>query len=255
VLDEEELMTGSRNFDDDQWALFDLASDFAEATDVSGEHPELVAELSELWQAEAERNQVLPMGDGLLSRLDALIWPVWPTGDDRVFLPGGGPVCDESVPMLSGGFLFTAEVDAAEHPEGVLFALGDHNAGYALFVADERLVFALSRAGELLEVSAGRPLTPGPQRVSVGYTTASSAFTVFYEQTPVGRTAIDGAVPFLFQHGGAGLRLGFDAGLPVSPRYAVPFRWNGGLTSVRLRVPGPATPDPTDALRSALHSE
>jgi arylsulfatase len=255
VLDEEERMTGSRAFADDHWALFDLDSDFAEAVDVADEHPEVVAELSQLWQAEAERNQVLPIGDGLMSRLDALIWPAWPPGEDRVFLPGAGPVCDESVPMLAGGFLFTAEIDAAEHPEGILFALGDLNAGYALFVADGRLAFTLSRAGELIEVVASEPLTSGPQRVSVGYTTASSEFIVFHGQTPAGRTAIDGAVPFTFQHGGAGLRLGFDAGLPVSPRYTVPFRWNGGLTSVRLRVPGPAMPELGDALRTALHSE
>jgi arylsulfatase A-like enzyme len=255
VLDEEERMPGSRNFDDDHWALFDLSTDFAEATDVSDQHPEVVAELRELWQAEAERNQVLPLGDGLLGRLDALIWPAWPPGDDRLFLPGAGPVSDESVPMLAGGFLFTAEIEAAEHPEGVLFALGDLHGGYALFVADGRLVFTLSRAGELLEVIADRPLTTGPQTVSAGYTTASSDFTLFYGQTPVGRTAIDGAVPFTFQHGGAGLRLGFDAGLPVSPRYVAPYRWNGGLTSVRLRTPGPATPEPGDALRTALHSE
>ena len=255
VLDEEELMTGSRNFAGDHWALFDLTADFAEATDVSGEHAQVVAELSQLWQAEAERNQVLPIGDGLMSRLDALIWPAWPAGDDRVFRPGAGPVGDESVPMLAGGFLFTAEVDAAEHPSGVLFALGDHNAGYALFVADERLVFTLSRAGELLEVVAGQPLAPGPHSLSVGYTTESSEFTLFHGQTPVGRTAIDGAVPFTFQHGGAGLRLGYDGGLPVSPRYAVPFAWNGGLTRVRLRVPGPPIPDPGDVVRAAIHSE
>ncbi len=224
-------------------------------TDVSGEHPQVVAELRQLWQAEAERNQVLPIGDGLMSRLDALIWPAWPAGDDRVFRAGAGPVCDESVPMLAGGFLFTAAVDAAEHPSGVLFALGDHNAGYALFVADERLVFTLSRAGELLEVVAGQPLALGPQSLSVGYTTESSEFTLFHGQTPVGRTAIDGAVPFTFQHGGAGLRLGFDSGLPVSPRYAVPFAWNGGLTRVRLRVPGPPVPDPGDVVRAAIHSE
>jgi hypothetical protein len=255
VLDEEERVTGSRSFADDHWALFDLASDFAEATDVATDHPDVVARLSELWQAEAERNQVLPIADGLLSRLDVLIWPAWPPGADRVFRPGAGPVCDESVPMLAGGFLFTADIDAPARPEGVLFALGDWNAGYALFVSDGRLFFTLSRAGELLEVAADRPLASGPQRVSVGYTTAISEFKIFYENTVVGRAPVNGAVPFAFQHGGAGLRLGHDAGLPVSPRYAVPFRWNGGLSWVRLRVPGPPGPDAGDTARAALHSE
>jgi len=64
---------GSRDLDRDHWALFDLASDFAEASDVSAAHPDVVSGLQQLWQAAAERNQVLPIGDGLMTRLGALI--------------------------------------------------------------------------------------------------------------------------------------------------------------------------------------
>jgi arylsulfatase A-like enzyme len=258
ILDEEELMQGSRTFDDDHWALFDLAADFAEATDVGASHPEMVRDLRSRWDAEAERNQVLPIGDGLMTRLDAMIWPQWPAGDDRTFLPGGGPVCDESVPMLAGGFLFTVDIDAAEEPEGVLFALGDWNAGYALFVAGGLLTFALSRAGEMLEVTAEQPLSPGRQRVGVRYHTGRSdlgVLTVLHGDTAVGELSFAGMVPFTFQHGGAGLRLGHDAGLPVSRRYRPPFRWNGGLSSVRLQTPGPTMTDPRDDLRTAMHAD
>jgi len=201
---------------------------------------------------------VLPIGDGLMARLDALIGPDWPAGDDRIFRPGGGPVCDESVPMLAGGFLFTVDIDAPEKPEGVLFALGDWNAGYALFVADGLLTFVLSRAGERLEVTAEQPLSPGPQRVAVRYHTDRSdhgVFTVLHGATVVGRLSFEGMVPFTFQHGGAGLRLGHDVGLPVSGRYRPPFRWNGGLSAVLLQTPGPAVADLQNELRAALHAD
>jgi hypothetical protein len=160
--------------------------------------------------------------------------------------------------MLAGGFLFTVDIDAAEEPEGVLFALGDWNAGYALFVADGFLTFALSRAGEMLEVTAAEPLTPGPQRVGVRYHTDRSdlgVFTVLHGDRSVGRLSFAGMVPFTFQHGGAGLRLGHDAGLPVSRQYRPPFRWNGELRSVRLQTPGPTVTDGRDELRTALHAD
>src|SRR3546814_3429668 len=42
VVDEEELMEGSRDFAEDRWALFDLTTDFSEATDVAADHPDVV---------------------------------------------------------------------------------------------------------------------------------------------------------------------------------------------------------------------
>ena len=257
VLDEEELAVGSRRFDDDHWALFDLISDFSEAADLAEAHPEIVSELKRRWLTEAERNQVLPIDDTFRNRLGAIIGPAWPPGDDRTFRPGGGPVCDESLPLLFAGFRFTAEVEAADHPAGVLFALGDWNGGFALFVADGRLVFALSRAGDLLEVTADRPVPAGPQDLGVACSPGpdGGTFRLLHGDTDVGSLTFGGSIPFAFQHGGAGLRLGFDSGLPVSARYAPPASWNGRLVSVRLRTPGPPQPDPLDQLPGALHAD
>ncbi|MFI7423902.1 arylsulfatase [Nonomuraea sp. NPDC049684] len=257
VPDEEELLTGSRDLDADHWALFDLAADFSESADVSAGHPEVVAELRRLWDREAGRNNVLPLYDDLVARFGALIGPAWPPGDDRTFRPGASPVCDESLPLLFGGFRWTAEIEAAREPEGVLFALGDWNGGFALYVTGGRLAFTFSRAGEPLELTADRPLPAGRQSVDVVHTTgpAGSAFHLSQGGVVVGSLAFDGLLPVALQHGGAGLRLGHDLGLPVSGRYRVPARWNGRLLSVRLRTPGAATPDLLAGLRTALHAD
>jgi arylsulfatase len=258
IIDEEERLTGSRRFEDDHWALFDLDSDFAEADDVAAAHPDVVTALRRLWMSEAERNHVLPVQDALTGALTALIGPAWPAGDDRVLLPGGGPVCDESLPMLFAGFRFTAEVDAADTSDGVLFALGDWNGGYALYATGGHLAFALSRAGELLEITADRPIPPGHRRLSVIYQPGPDdrgTFRLFHDDTAVGELTFDGPVPIALQHGGAGLRLGRDAGLPVSPRYSVPAPWNGSLISVRVQTPGTPPPDPLHEVRTALHAD
>jgi arylsulfatase A-like enzyme len=258
VIDEEERLTGSRRFDDDQWALFDLDGDFSEATDVAAAHPDVVAGLQELWLAEAERNHVLPLRDRLAFAATAFIGPSWPAGNDRTYRPGGGPVSDESLPMLFGGFRLTAEVVAGERAAGVLVALGDWNGGYALFAVDGHLGFTLSRAGELIEVTADRPVPPGPGRLGVTYQPGpegNGTFRLFHNDTMVGELAFDGGFPLAMQHGGAGLRLGADAGLPVSPRYTVPAPWNGTLINVRIQTPGPRQPDPLNEVRTALHSD
>ena len=263
VLDEEELATGSRVFADDHWGLFDLRHDFSESTDVSAEHPEIVRRLTELWLVEAGRNQVLPVEDSFTERIRALIPPAWPPGPDRTFLPGGGPVSDESVPMLFGGFRLTAVVDTAggtEVPTGVLCALGDWNGGYALWADDGRLVFTFQRAGELLEVVADRPVPTGAVGAELGVSyelgpDTTGSFTLLHGDTPVGTTHFDGMLPIALQHGGAGLRLGHDAGFPVSARYETPNPWNGTIHRLRVETPGRPPGDPGHEVRAALHRD
>ena len=73
VLDEENLMEGSRSFTDDRWSLFHLEDDFSEATDVADANPDVLRQLQELWFAEAGRHGVLPISDSLTDRLGASI--------------------------------------------------------------------------------------------------------------------------------------------------------------------------------------
>ncbi|MDA8358725.1 MAG: arylsulfatase [Actinomycetota bacterium] len=260
VLDEERMAVGSRSFDDDHWGLFDLRHDFSESTDVANEHPELVKRLIELWMAEAGSNQVLPVDDSLANRLGALIPPLWPPGVDRTFVPGGGPVSDESVPMLFGGFRITADVDSpGDEAAGILCALGDLHGGFALFVDHGRLVFTFSRAGDRLEVVADTAIPSGRVALAVTYAPGRApqrvgTFHLYHGDTQVGSIDVPGMLPIAIQHGGAGLRLGFDSGLPVSDRYTPPFPWNGMLRSVRFQTAG-ARPDPNEEIRAALHSD
>jgi hypothetical protein len=83
----------------------------------------------------------------------------------------------------------------------------------------------------------------------------TGTFRLLQGGTTVGRLAFAGGLPAVFQHGGAGLRLGMDSGLPVSGRYRPPAPWNGLLVSVRLQTPGPSLPDPLDQLPGALHAD
>jgi len=160
-LDEEVLAEHSRSFDENCWDLFKLDADSSETIDLFATHPERVAELQALWRAEAERNQASPIDDSFVNRLGALIPPLWPAGDLLVLLPGGGPMIAESLPLLFGGFRFTVEVEIPEGgAEGVLFAIGNWNGGYALFLRGGRLCFTFSLAGIPFSTIGDRPVIP-----------------------------------------------------------------------------------------------
>jgi len=259
VVDEEELAEGSRDLAADHWGLFELAQDFSEADDVSGDHPELVRQLQDLWLAEAGRYNVLPVDDSFIHRFNALIGPAYPAGRARTYRPDAGPVCDESVPFLFGGFRITAEVDVpASGAEGVLCALGDWHGGYALYVVDGRLAFSFSRAGLLDEVVAERDLPTGTHSLGVAYVPAAGehgTFTLLHGDEAVATGPVGGPLPLTLQHGGTSLRIGYDTGFPVSERYRPPHRWTGGLREVRIETPGAPPPDPAAEVRAALHGD
>ncbi|MGH9090968.1 MAG: arylsulfatase [Acidimicrobiales bacterium] len=248
VMDEEELATGSRRFEDDGWALFDLDADFSESTDLAAEHPDVLRRLQELWLVEAGRNQVMPLGDDFYGRMRALIPPAWPSAAERTFRPDSGPVFDESLPSLAAGFTITVDATVpAGGAEGILVALGDWHGGLALFCDGGRLVFSLSRAGELLELVGDEAVPGGRHRLGVRYRREDGGrgeIALLHDGTPVGARALEGPFPGLLQYTGAGLRIGRDSGLPVSGRYRSPFPWTGELGDVHLAAAHAPDGDP-----------
>jgi arylsulfatase A-like enzyme len=55
-------------FDEDQWELYHLDTDFSECHDLASLHPERLAQLVDLWWSEAARYRVLPLDDRILER-------------------------------------------------------------------------------------------------------------------------------------------------------------------------------------------
>ena len=64
-----------------------------------------------------------------------------------------------------------------------------------------------------------------------------------------------GVLPGAAQFGGGGLRLGHDAGFPVSDAYHPPSPWNGTLHDVTIEVGAAAPATIDDEIAAALHRD
>jgi arylsulfatase len=257
ILDEEESAVGSRSFDQDRWELFDLETDFSEASDRAESEPERLRQLTEVWVAEAGRNNVLPISDGLVDRFGGFIPPAWPPGSRRTFLPGGGPVADESVPLLWGGFRLTASIEAPRQANGVMCALGDWFGGYALYAVEGVVHFTFARSADAIEL-ATTDLDPGAHEIEVHYEIGpktTGRMAMILDGIGVDASSVEGLLPMALQHGGAGLRLGRDSGFPVSARYSPPAPFSGTVHRLTIETPGARRPDPADEVRAALHAD
>jgi arylsulfatase A-like enzyme len=258
VIDEERLLEGSRDFDQDRWALFDLDHDFAEAHDLADEHPERLQALAARWNDEAERNQVFPLIDDLIARIDAMLPPPNPLGQRIVYRPEGAPVPDDSVPRMFAGVAMTARVSiSSTGADGVLCAMGDWTGGFALYVADDRLVYAVNRAGDAHTVTSEELVPRGDHELGFEYVPDSDRgpiLTLRCDGGEIGGGPLPFRLPMVWQHGGTALRIGEDRGLPVSDAYAVPFAWTGVLHDLIVTTPA-LFPRPGDAARAALHQD
>ena len=90
---------------------------------------------------------------------------------------------------------------------------------------------------------------------AVGEDGAPGRMVLLVDGAEVDETAVEGMLPMAVQHGGAGLRLGWDSGFPVSARYTPPARFTGTVHGVRVDTPGSLRPDPADEVRAALHAD
>jgi arylsulfatase A-like enzyme len=257
---EHELIPGSHSYDDDHWALFRLDEDFAEANDVSSEHPDVVRRLVELWWAEAGRNQVLPLDDGWLGRANP-VSPPFPIARARTLRPGASAVGETVLPSLRAGFALTADLTVAEPAQGVLCALGDWNQGWAWYVTDGRLVFACTLFSVLFRVASDARIASGEHRASLEYRThapAGGTVALALDGDRVAELEIPNDFPGRWQQGHPGLFVGRDEGFPVCDDYTPPFPFNGTLHRLALEVPDPAStvaPDPTPIVAEAVRHD
>ena len=102
-------------------------------------------------------------------------------------------------------------------------------------------------------LTAGRH--DSPSSYAVGEGGGPGRMVLLVDGAEVDETAVEGMLPLAVQHGGAGLRLGWDSGFPVSSRYAPPAPFDGTVHGVRVDTPGSLRPDPADEVRAALHAD
>ncbi|HEX6393357.1 MAG TPA: arylsulfatase [Acidimicrobiales bacterium] len=261
MFNERAHIEGSHDFDDDHWALFNLDEDFAEAIDLSAEHPAKVEELKDIWWAEAGRNQVLPLYEGPQS-LSAVHPSEFLQPQEAVYRPGTGPVYEGVMPSLVGGFsvVATVELDPGEIVDGVLCAFGDLNEGWALYLLEGKPLTTMVSFGHTTRLASDAVVPVGLRTISVEFRAATPGehnLSLLVDGEPVASGHHPGPAVFpAVSTAGGGMLVGRDRGLPVSDDYRPPFPFRGRLHEVRVRSGRSGTRrDPQEAIRTATAAD
>lgn len=251
----------SHGFDEDAWELYHVAVDPSECHDRAGDEPERLHRMVDRWWEEARRHGALPLDNRPFSELVFARPRTVPERGRYVYYPGTALVPEMvAVNVRNRTHTITARVGIPAPPapptEGVLLALGSGLGGWSFYLRDGRLAYVHNFVAlEEHHVEAGERVPPGRHELRFAYERTGG-------HRGIGRLVIDGTevahldIPrftaMKFSLTGSGLTCGFSDGLPVSRRYAAPFRFTGDLDEVVVEVDGPAWSDPEADARDAL---
>ena len=130
-------------FEEDVWELYNVAEDFSESNNLADEYPEKLEELKELFEKEAWENNVFPLYDDMLARLNAVNYVIF--GDKKEFVyyaPGANRIAEKaSAPVKGRSHKIETILDLKGGEEGVIVACGGMTGGYTMYIKGGKLHF------------------------------------------------------------------------------------------------------------------
>ncbi|NER93155.1 MAG: arylsulfatase [Symploca sp. SIO1B1] len=131
-----------KDFDEDEWELYDLKDDFSQGKDLSTDNPDQLEELKDLFLVEGGKYNVFPLDDRFVERGDVSLRPSFTAGRYHFkFYEGAVRLPEGTAPdVKSKDHKVTAEVTIPpEGAEGVLLALGGETGGYSFYIKKNKL--------------------------------------------------------------------------------------------------------------------
>ena len=158
------------------WELYDIDSDFSQSRDLAVSNPSKLAEMKNLFWAEAEKYHILPIhsiDDGVRGRPSL-------TAGRTVFTYHSGltRVPENAAPRIIGrSYTITADIGVpAGGANGVMVTQGGQFGGYAFYLKEGRPVFHYNAIGEdhQYSIRAREPLTAGAHKLVADFAADSS---------------------------------------------------------------------------------
>jgi len=216
--------------DDDVWELYDTRRDWSQANDLSGEMPDKLHELQQIFILEGAKYNVFPIDDRTGERFNAAIAgrPELQAGrTSQRFVPGMTHLAENTVLNVKNrSHTITAElVVPKDGADGVIIVQGGRFAGWSLYLDEGKPAYCYNWFDETrYYVRAEEALKPGNATVQYqfdfdgGAPGAGGTGTMLVNGNVVAEARIDRTVPFIFSADET-MDIGVDSASPVTDDY------------------------------------
>ncbi len=252
---------------EDRWELYETTTDWSQAHDLAQKFPEKLAELQQLFIAEASKYQVLPIDDRLSERMNPRLAPRHDlmAGRREVTLPPGMPgLREDAAPNVKNtSFTITVTVEVPTGgADGVLVAQGGRFGGWSLYVKEGTLVYCYNLCALARTYVRGESsLLPGRHVIELSFAYDGGGLgkgglaAIAVDGTTVGSGRIERTTAFAFSVDET-LSVGRDRGTPVTDDYPLGIAnaySNGAIETVRIALGKDAVePAPEELARAVL---
>jgi arylsulfatase len=243
-----------RALDDDAgWELYDTRSDFSLVNDLAATNPQKLADMKALFLEEAKKNQVLPIDDRAIERVNAQLAgrPDLMAGRTSLTLAEGMVGMSENVflNIKNSSKTITAEIDVPQSgANGTLIAQGGRFGGWSLYVENGVPAYTYNFLGmERTTVRGSEPLKPGKATIRFSFAYDGGGLgkgglgTLSVNGKPVGEARIPRTQPIIFSADETA-DVGIDLGTPVVEAIGAErrSRFTGRIPRLAVEVPPPA---------------
>jgi arylsulfatase A-like enzyme len=219
------VMTEVPPLEDDVWELYG-PDDWTQAHDLAQEQPEKLAELQELFLAEARKYNVLPLDDRRAERFNPELAgrPQLVKGSRQLLFGGMSRLTEHSVVVIKNkSHAVTAEIEVPdERAQGTIVAQGGAFGGWTLYAKDGRPAYCYNLFGLQRFTIAGEETIPeGTHQVRMEFAYDGGGLgkggnvKLYVDGNAVGEGRVEATVPMLFS-GDETTDLGSDTATPVT---------------------------------------
>lgn len=230
--------------ENDVWELYNLGEDYSQSKNLAAKHPEKLAELKALFDEEATKNNVFPIGASMYtafyspSAMPTSPLTEWP------FFEGQDRIPEAMAPKFLSGRSSLAVIDAEieAKSEGVLFALGGTSSGFTVYM-DNGYLKAEYNAMTLnrYKVASKTAIPTGKVNIEVetNYDSAErmapATLTLRVNGKQVAQGRIERSVPAVHTASET-FDVGKDLGSPVAMDYLdrAPFEFSGKIEKIHI---------------------
>lgn len=235
--------------DEDVWELYDGATDYSQARDLSADDPERLRALQRLWLIEAVKYNALPIDDRTGERLNPELAgrPVLVRGNSQLLYPGMGRLSEHSILNIKNkSFSVTTEVDVpSSGASGVIIAQGGRFGGWALYCIDGVAVFTYNVLGiRRFTTRADRQVPAGRHQVRMEFAYDGGGLgkggdvTLYYDGESAGTGRVEATQALIFSADET-TDVGYESGTTVSPDYTTrSSRFTGRIHQVQIDAGG-----------------
>ncbi|AEU35119.1 sulfatase [Granulicella mallensis MP5ACTX8] len=219
------------------WELYHLSQDYSEADNVASQHPEKVAELATIFDAEAKKNNVYPLDPRFGGRQPR------PEGRHFTYFTNTGHLYLSLTPAYENhSHKITAYLNIPSGgANGVLMADGSKNGGFSLFLKDGRPTYTYNYfKRHVTTLSSPQPLQPGRAKVTLEFASdghgpgKGANVTLFVNDKPVAAGRLPETVKMAFSFEDT-FDIGEDTASPVGD-YEGPFPFTGTIEHIDLDI-------------------